>query len=771
MVNIMSDYPSSWTCRARLQALTRLPRNQLGIKRSRAKATRWSLENLIGASFADKPSVQNQVRMVNAESWNTNAKEWCEWDPYVCPVVRKVRQPQGEGAVCAFTDGSTAEPGEPSGCGIVITTGRCVSLVHKFACRASGNNYLCELVAILSATQAVPSNVLLTIVTDCLAGIFGINKGRIRNWVTQDFTSEYALPQRARILSAARPILNMIRAVIAARESPTRFRHVRSHTGGDSFDEEMNDRADVEANSARRHAIGQKASFPLQMYGEEGHRMSLQKVPVIGAFKPAMLRCMRRNRTRQWIGRAIGQMPAINNNHGADTGPLIPNARHSSRIIAANAGGVDEMSRTVKSTRDPWLMRFWVLAVAEWLPTERRLGRKNALGEPSRGEACKLCGAEVETCRHLLSCTYESVRAQWCRVRSDTSTITVLRGAGLRVTWSQRRPAGHGLRIRTRGGRDCITRWVPLWFARRSNFWLQILSPYENIDMLVQPTDAWASALGVLPEEINQLLWGQKVNGRWQQRQLRDLAKLKEQIQLSLLRGVHETWRIRCRAMGSWWASPTTATFVADRITQRERIGRKRCTAQERARERAFNTHMKRVKSKRQKRDRRRRQSNLAHALQAGEEAIPLDELGVLRVDARVVVYWKQQQNVRDGWHRATIAQVIGNNHYYLVAYDQRSCYQSLNFVNYFVPGSNSSEIDSGSWVATRHCVRRQARGTSVSHESRPKRQRRVISGSRLNASPRRSPRRPAPRQFYAPMIGQAWLPDDMGQDSDDPCT
>jgi exonuclease III len=60
----------------------------------------------------------------------------------------------------AFTDGSTGPiRGAPSGCSAVITGERGkVLLEHCFAVRASGNNYLSELVALLAAILAVPAS-------------------------------------------------------------------------------------------------------------------------------------------------------------------------------------------------------------------------------------------------------------------------------------------------------------------------------------------------------------------------------------------------------------------------------------------------------------------------------------------------------------------------------------------------------------------------------------------------------------------------------------
>jgi hypothetical protein len=58
---------------------------------------------------------------------------------------------------------------------VVTVIGDVVVRVHGFPCRASGNNYLAEMAALLAALQAVPSDVEVIVHTDCLSGIFSAN--------------------------------------------------------------------------------------------------------------------------------------------------------------------------------------------------------------------------------------------------------------------------------------------------------------------------------------------------------------------------------------------------------------------------------------------------------------------------------------------------------------------------------------------------------------------------------------------------------------------
>ena len=117
-------------------------------------------------------------------------------------------------------------------------------------------------------------------------------------------TGEYAITQRSRVLTAARPVLNVVRAVLSAKRARgglVQLHHVYSHSGGRDFPSRMNDRADKWANKARLDALG--APLPLKLHGEEEHRMAIGRVPVSGPFRPAILRKLRGGALDAWGSR------------------------------------------------------------------------------------------------------------------------------------------------------------------------------------------------------------------------------------------------------------------------------------------------------------------------------------------------------------------------------------------------------------------------------------------------------------------------------------
>ena len=154
--------------------------------------------------------------------------------------------------------------------------------------RASGNNFLAELVDLLAAMVVVPSRAPLWLMSDSKASIGATNKDRLINWLLEGDASprlnEYAMPQRARILSAARPVMKMIRMMIEQRVGPVRLGHVRSHSHGADYDSRMNDVADVGANEARIAWAGEASVLPQWLWGEEVYRLRVDNCPVVSSF-------------------------------------------------------------------------------------------------------------------------------------------------------------------------------------------------------------------------------------------------------------------------------------------------------------------------------------------------------------------------------------------------------------------------------------------------------------------------------------------------------
>jgi hypothetical protein len=193
----------------------------------------------------------------------------------------------------AFTDGSSV-PGSRR-CGgyssvIFGDINDCVEIGGY--CKASGMNYLSEVTAILATLLSCPAQAHLDIWTDCLSA---------KQAIERDDSAE-----RARIRSAARPVLTCIRRAIRCRDrldARTSFEHVRSHTGGDSFEEKGNSMADARANLERADAL-HYVSVPF-LTGEEMFTAWIpdaqgRMVHVIGDVRKALKRSVKRQILDRW---------------------------------------------------------------------------------------------------------------------------------------------------------------------------------------------------------------------------------------------------------------------------------------------------------------------------------------------------------------------------------------------------------------------------------------------------------------------------------------
>ena len=591
MVTVIAQYPSSRSCRARMAARRAGPRS------CRALKTRRKLEREVQATFVERDRVGPVLRSQDQSPWSPEDHVWSEWTPYLPPRVRSVAGAASSSMHArAYTDGSTGPtPGVPSGCSVVVVLCGTVVNIHGFPCRASGNNYLAEMIALLAALQAVPSNVPLSVHSDCLAGILSANKRRCRDWARGVFLDEYALPQRRRILSAARPVLNGIRAVIRCRDAPTRLEFVRAHTGASNQHALMNQRADEEANRARRENTA--AKLPLHLYGEERHCMALRRIPVIGAFKPAILRYLSTRSISRWCG-IPSKSPVV----GTDLPPLFPAVAHSARLVSAHRAAVIAMSGTVSRSRDPQLLRFWLLAVTEWLPVERRLVRSHRAGMPPRGHGCKLCGAAVETVRHVFVCPRRELTCE--RDNSIGCALRVLSVAGIRSRSGMRIHPAPPVPV-TVDDAKCTVRWVPAWFDLSGRSWLEVCVFADDYATRDTEVDALAAVLGVMPKNVSALFAHERLpSGAWSRRPLRDVSAVVGSLQEELLRGALSLWKARCRAADAWWRSPAAEPAVRARASQvhegHDRDSSHLAQATEKRRHSAYVVRMAKKKAKRE---------------------------------------------------------------------------------------------------------------------------------------------------------------------------
>lgn len=414
-----------------------------------------------------------------------------------------------------------------------------------------------------------------------------VNKHQLKDWSLGVLRPVFAPSQRARILTAARPVFKMIRAVIAARKGIVHIVHVRAHTGGSDFDSRMNERADVLANQVRVRYHGRAAELPLDIYGEERFTMRIGLVPVLGSFRDALLREFGRLAVKRWAdARDVPVRPFVG---PLALAPRVPDAKHSSRLVASNATGVLGLARVVRRAHDPWLLRFTVLLLAEWLPVERRLfvsGRA-----PGRSDGCKLCLEGAESVRHVPACSFRPVAE--VRRAGLLRALDVLRCAGVRVVGPcPRAPAVpvytiSGLQASS-GLQTGYVMWFPVWFDVSRAYWMEVLVSSLTVSDPVKHEDPFAMCVGVLPSGLDRFLRPVRAPGGgtcWVLRELRELEVLRQRIQYELVTGALHLYRTRCRHVRAWWSSPRASVFRQLRVQQRARRVLKRRRENSRSRQ------------------------------------------------------------------------------------------------------------------------------------------------------------------------------------------
>jgi ribonuclease HI len=463
----------------------------------------------------------------------------CSWRPRDQPRLHQTQDGHSF-TVHMYTDGSTGpNPELPSGASVVVVDegGQPVQ-THRFGVRRSGNNYLVELVALLSALTLCPLGRDLCVWTDAKSARDSVNACRGLDWTSATHLSIWSLPQRKRILCAARPIMNQIRAVIGARTGATCIRHVKAHSGGTDLHSRMNDLADREANAARIEAA-KSSDIPYDLAGEELVSMATgglvsPLVPVLGSYRKQLLREFESQALIRW-----GCKP-----HQGFF------AREHGRRLLSWLG-------VAQSTHDPDLLRFVTLACARWLPTERVLLSANRGSDNyGRGGWCKLCPQHLEDdlSHSLPTCT---------NIRLHSARSSMVRRAASVASCPLGPDSDPAAPARTYGSGTVL----PAWFDPQGNFTVRVcpLAPPEVVQAM-RAHDPLAGLLGIMPPGADWVLgWVLGRDGGWRRRDLAETHALTTKLQLGLMSGSASLWERRCHEFEDYWASEAAHQYVQQR--------------------------------------------------------------------------------------------------------------------------------------------------------------------------------------------------------------
>ena len=362
-----------------LAQLSTQDRNRVPMNNRVLMAFAMMRELEIEASHNAVPWWTGGVRYVQRKDWRHLV-----WDPMVSRFA--LTRTEEKLDIDAFTDGSTI-PGakKPSGFGFVLKCALSQQTLVRVGgpCRASGNNYLAECLALLGATQTAPEQAKLTLYTDSAAAI----------WAIRGYNK---LSGTKRLRLGARPVLGALARLLQARSGETRVVHVRSHTDGSDYWSQGNAEADALANEGRGSA--EEADLNWLTDGEESVVFYSEDRHVIGDLRAEVKRRIGAQRFAEW-------------QHMKHQGRV---ARVAGPRILAHC---KEIRRMARATQAPEMLLFLLLAVCEWLPAR---GRDSHTAPTFESKTCIWCAQQVvDDSRHALNCMagHSAAARRWGEVQ------------------------------------------------------------------------------------------------------------------------------------------------------------------------------------------------------------------------------------------------------------------------------------------------------------------------------------------------------------------
>jgi ribonuclease HI/exonuclease III len=559
MVTLNAEYPSSQTARSRLESEATRPVPILGANpdpRPRCR-TGQHMRSLLWATVSESEASARSAtpRKLRAatETVDPGAVHGHQWRPSLAPFLHRMRAAGQHGFLLYHTDGSTGKAkGLPSGSAVILATveGK-ILLEHGFPVRASGNNHLAELCAIVSAIVMTPEDQGVRIWTDSQSCIDAINHARDRD-SDGNFANRYHLPQRKRILSAARPVMNNLRSLITARTGAIALTHVRAHSGGTDLHSRLNDSADRVANAARLE--GMHEPIPYNLHGEERMIMTLtvgsgtqfeRHLPVVGSYRAQLWREARMISLRRLQ---------------ADECP--DDERRVTQGFLARSCGPALLAYldTIHRARTASLTRFATEVIAQWLPCEAVL----AMRSQDRDGACLLCrsGAQESAEHAICQCPHPApARARALAVAAGMAILERPRSPNTELDSRQALDLGPGMLI-------------PAWFDPSGTHAIRVCPQVPQAALAaLRGHPPLAGFLGILPSDLDEVLvWEYGTDGLWRRRTLSDTQELMAAVQGELVWGGLRVWSARCNALRRWWrtdAAKDVRMGVVERASQR----------------------------------------------------------------------------------------------------------------------------------------------------------------------------------------------------------
>jgi hypothetical protein len=250
----------------------------------------------------------------------------------------------------------------------------------------------------------------------------------------------------------------------------------------------------------------------------------------------------------------------------------------------------------IRKTRDANLVRFTTMAIAQWLPSEAVVAKKQARGNNNhgRGPGCKLCGSGgptsvVETNQHAI-----------CECQGGVLPViraAVVKRAADRLNAFVSPPHARGM-VATDLCRGTVI--VRAWFDPARQAKVRICARVSQDAMLeLAGYGKYEGFLGVQPKCLLEVLsWAPLKDGLWYRLDLGRAQVRAASLTQDLTQGGIRIWHARCTAMDAWWNSDAGRvhwTAMGDAFAV---AARKRTTARLRKAAKAFEKKRKEAKAK-----------------------------------------------------------------------------------------------------------------------------------------------------------------------------
>ena len=285
--------------------------------------------------------------------------------------------------ITIYSDGS-AKLHEDAGAAAIFVMGERKLLTVRTRLRSSRNSFLPECVGCLMAAKFTPLNAKAEVVCDCRSALFVAPK------------STHDISWRNRLTSAARPVLECIKAILPLRSNSMEWRWLRAHTtfSEQDIDAVFNDQADHQAKTARNILPAPPLQDRTWQWGAERAILTTEQYPSLEPSGPTPAI------PRQVMGSVKGFLSRLQK---VNLAKRASRSRTMGRAIRYNGEHVLRVISLLSKHASSSTHSSMAMALAYYLPLANRRAW-SAESDPRKG-SCDWCATGLkQDSPHLFNC-------------------------------------------------------------------------------------------------------------------------------------------------------------------------------------------------------------------------------------------------------------------------------------------------------------------------------------------------------------------------------